>query len=149
MALVRASEYVWISHGHPDHFHVPSLALLRPEQKILLPDHYSSDIRKYLERRGFAVEVLRYREWKRLSPGIRVLCLDNENQDAILLIEAGDSLVVDLNDSPLCGERRFIRDMHRGSKNLRRDQAAVKRALEGLPERGTSTTTGAPDLESG
>ena len=111
LALVQASEYVWISHGHPDHFHVPSLAMLRPDQKILLPDHYSSDIRDYLERRGFAVEVLPYRGWKRLAPGVRVLCLDNENQDAILLIEAGDSLIVDLNDSPLCGERRFIRDI--------------------------------------
>ncbi|MFL5254037.1 MAG: hypothetical protein ACJ8AI_14295 [Rhodopila sp.] len=40
-----------------------------------------------------------------------MLCLDNENQDAILLIEAGDSLVADLNDSPLCGDRRFIRDL--------------------------------------
>jgi len=111
LALVQASEYLWISHGHPDHFHVPSLAMLRPDQKILLPDHYSSDIRTFLERRGFAVEVMPYRTWKQLSPGIRALCLDNENQDAILLVEAGDSLVVDLNDSPLCGDRRFIRDI--------------------------------------
>ena len=111
LALVQASEYVWISHGHPDHFHVPSLPLLRPEQKILLPDHYSDDIRKFTEKRGFTVEVMPYRAWKQLSPGIRALCLDNENQDAILLVEAGDSLIVDLNDSPLCGERRFIRDI--------------------------------------
>ena len=40
-----------------------------------------------------------------------MLCLDNENQDAILLIEAGDSLVVDLNNLPLCGDRTFIRDI--------------------------------------
>ena len=111
LALVQGCEYIWISHGHPDHFHVPSLALLRPEQKILLPDHYSPDIKDFLVRRGFAVEVLPCRGWKRLSPGIRVLCMDNENQDAILLIEAGDNLVVDLNDSPLCGDRRFIRDI--------------------------------------
>ena len=111
LALVQSSEYLWISHGHPDHFHVPSLALLRPDQKILLPDHYSSDIKNYLIKRGFAVEVLAYKTWKQLSPGIRVMCLDNENQDAILLIEAGDSLVVDLNDSPLCGEERFIRNL--------------------------------------
>ncbi len=111
LELVQASDYIWISHAHPDHFHIPSLSLLRPSQKILLPDHYSPDVKNFLERRGFAVEVLRYREWRQLSPGIRVLCLDNENQDAILLIEAGDSLIVDLNDSPLCGDRRFIRDL--------------------------------------
>ncbi len=111
LTLVRGCQYIWVSNGRPEHFHRPSLDLLRAGQNILIPDHYNPDIKRYLEQRGFAVEVLPYRGWKRLSPGIRVLCLDNENQDAILLIEAGDSLVVNLNDSPLCGERRFIRDI--------------------------------------
>jgi Beta-lactamase superfamily domain len=106
---VRAADYIWISHGHPDHFHVPSLALLPRNKKILLPDHYDHGMYEYLRERGFTVTVLAYRAWHRLSPSIRVLCLDNENQDAILLIEAGDSLVVNLNDSPLCGDFRFIR----------------------------------------
>jgi hypothetical protein len=125
LALVQDSEYLWISHGHPDHFHVPSLALLRPEQKILLPDHYSPDIKNYLVKRGFSVEVMPYRTWKQLSPGIRVLCLDNENQDAILLIEAGDSLVVDLNDSPLCGDQTFIRNLVRKYDKKRTYAAAL------------------------
>ena len=111
LTTMQSSDYIWISHGHPDHFHVQSLALLPKGQKILLPDHYRHDIKTYLEGRGFEVGVLRYREWKQLSPSIRVLCLDNENQDAILLIEAGDNLVVNLNDSPLCGDRSFIREI--------------------------------------
>src|SRR3954466_2466648 len=45
----------------------------------------------------------------RLSEGVRVMCIDNMNQDGILLIEAGDSLILNLNDSPLSGETRFIR----------------------------------------
>ena len=49
----------------------------------------------------------------RLSDGVRVMCIDNMNQDGILLIEAGDSLIVNLNDSPLCGEGRFIRSIVR------------------------------------
>lgn len=125
LKLVQASEYIWISHGHPDHFHVPSLKLLRPDQKILLPDHYSSDIKDYLIKHGFPVEVMAYRQWKQLSPGIRALCLDNENQDAILIIEAGDSLIVDLNDSPLCGEREFIRDLVRRYDRKRTYAAAL------------------------
>jgi hypothetical protein len=110
---VLASEYIWISHGHPDHFHPQSLALLPRGKKILLPDHYSGDIASFLTAQGFAVEILRYRHWRSLSLNIRCLCLDNENQDAILIVEAGKSLVVDLNDSPLCGERRFIRRLVR------------------------------------
>ncbi len=125
LTLVQASAYLWISHGHPDHFHIPSLDLLRPEQTILLPDHYAPDIRNYLEKRGFRVEVMPYRQWRQLSPGIRAMCLDNENQDAILIIEAGDSLVVDLNDSPLCGEERFIRDLVRRYERKRTYAAAL------------------------
>ena len=106
---VLAADYIWISHGHPDHFHIPSLATLPRGKKILLPDHYAPDIRNFLVGEGFDVEVMRYKTWRQLSPGVRCLCLDNVNQDAILIIEAGDSLMVNLNDSPLCGDAGFIR----------------------------------------
>src|ERR1700761_6312646 len=63
LEAVRSAEYVWISHGHPDHFHIPSLALLPRGKKILLPDHYAPDIGNYLRSQGFPVEVLPYRGW--------------------------------------------------------------------------------------
>ena len=110
-ASVLAAEYIWISHGHPDHFHPASLKHFPGGQKVLLPDFYVPDMRNYLTARGFEVTVLPYRQWVQLSPGIRCLCLDNENQDAILVIEAGDDLIVNLNDSPLCGDERFIRTL--------------------------------------
>jgi hypothetical protein len=122
---VMSADYLWISHGHPDHFHIPSLALLPRGKTILLPDHYSPDIRNYLKGQGFAVEVLPYRRWRQLSPGVRCLCLDNENQDAILIVEAGDSLMVNLNDSPLCGDARFIRKLVARHQRSRTYMAAL------------------------
>lgn len=113
LEAVRSAEYIWISHGHPDHLHFESLALLPRDKKILVPDHYRSEVCDSLRQQGFAVRILPYRQWQQLSPGIRCLCLDNENQDGILLVEAGDSLVANLNDSPLCGEGRFIRKLVR------------------------------------
>jgi hypothetical protein len=113
LAAVIGAEYIWISHGHPDHLHPESLQLLPRDKKILLPDHYTSEIRDSLQDLGFAVTVLPYRQWQQLSPRLRCLCLDNENQDGVLIVEAGDSLVVNLNDSPLCGEERFIRTLVR------------------------------------
>jgi hypothetical protein len=118
-AQVLAAEYIWISHGHPDHFHPPSIAHLPADKKILLPDHYSPEMAEWFRKRGFDVEVLPYRQWRQLSPDIRVLCLDNENQDAILLVEAGDNLIVNMNDSPLCGEERFIRKLIGGYQRAR------------------------------
>ncbi|HVA14423.1 MAG TPA: hypothetical protein VNF99_14320 [Stellaceae bacterium] len=112
-AAVQVADYLWISHGHPDHLHAESLAQLPKNKIVLLPDHYHSEIRDHIASLGFKVEVLHYRRWRQLSPRVRCMCLDNENQDGILIVEAGDSLVVDLNDSPLCGEGRFIRRLIR------------------------------------
>jgi hypothetical protein len=113
LAVVGAADYIWISHGHPDHLHPESLELLSRDKKVLLPDHYRCEIHDSLQELGFDVTVLRYRQWRRLSPRLRCLCLDNENQDAVLIVEVGDSLIVNLNDSPLCGEERFIRNLVR------------------------------------
>ena len=101
-------------------FHHDSLATLPRGKKILLPDHYSSEIADSLRGEGFDVTILQYRVWFPLSHGIRVMCIDNLNQDGILLIEAGDGLLVNLNDSPLCGETGFIRNIVRHSTSARR-----------------------------
>ena len=122
---VFAADYIWISHGHPDHLHLESLALLPRAKTVLLPDHYRSDIRDSIAAMGFAVEILPYRRWRQLSPRLRCMCLDNENQDGILIVEAGNSLIVDLNDSPLCGEARFIRRLIRRYDRARTYVAAL------------------------
>jgi len=113
LKAVLAAEYLWISHGHPDHFHVQSLGQFPKGKKFLLPDHYSPDIKNFLTHQGFDVTVMKYREWRQISPKIRAMCLENENQDAVLVIEAGDSLIVNLNDSPLYGEDKFLRGLVR------------------------------------
>jgi len=107
------AEWIWISHGHPDHLHDASLSMFPSGKKFLLPDHYDDDIALNLRDRGFDVTILPYRTWYELTPDIRVMCIDNINQDAILIIEADGSLIVDLNDSPLCGEFHFLRRLIR------------------------------------
>lgn len=107
------AEWIWISHGHPDHLHDASLNMLPLRKNILLPDHYDGEIAANLRDRGFAVTILPYRTWYPLTPRIRVMCIDNINQDAVLVIEADGSLIIDLNDSPLCGELRFLRRLIR------------------------------------
>ena len=113
LAAVQNAPYVWISHGHPDHLHLESLALLSRQTKILLPDHYTAEIAEVVKQQGFEIEIMRYRQWRQLSPRLRCLCIDNENQDGVLVVEADGRLVVDLNDSPLYGEERFLRDLTR------------------------------------
>jgi hypothetical protein len=116
---VQNSEFIWISHGHPDHLHHESLRLIPRGKTILIPDHYDRDIAQFLAGEGFTVEILPYRGWRRLHPQLEILCLDNENQDAILIARFGDALVINLNDSPYFGEFRFIRRLVRDHPNDR------------------------------
>jgi hypothetical protein len=116
---VRNSEFIWISHGHPDHLHHESLRLIPRGKTVLIPDHYDRDIAQFLGAEGFSVEILPYRGWRRLHPQLEILCLDNENQDAILIARFGEALVINLNDSPYFGEYRFIRRLVRDHPNDR------------------------------
>ena len=117
IANAVASEYVWISHGHPDHLHHESLDRFAPGQKVLLPDHYSDEIAVALRERGFDVRVLPYRSWVRISPKVEVLCLDNINQDGVLVMRVDDALLMNINDSPIEGEAGFLRGLVRRHPN--------------------------------
>lgn len=111
IANATGSEYLWISHGHPDHLHHESLYLMKPGQKVLVPDHYHDEIAVSLRERGFEVTVLPYRKWVRLSPEVEVCCIDNINQDGVIIIRAGDALLININDSPIDGEVGFLRGL--------------------------------------
>ena len=83
--------------------------MMPPGQKMLLPDHYHDEIAVSMRERGFEVTVLPYRKWLRLSPEVEVMCMDNLNQDGVLVVRAGAALLVNINDSPIDGESNFLR----------------------------------------
>jgi len=110
---VEACEYVWISHGHPDHLSWESLERLR-EKTFLVPNHFGERLHRELQGRGFKVKLLLDRVWKQLSPRIRVLSIPDYNQDAVLLVELGGSLLVNVNDAEERGWGRFVRKVAAG-----------------------------------
>ncbi len=114
LTRATASRFVWFSHGHPDHFHFPSLALLSKEQVMLLPEQYDNELERTLQEMGFTTRVLPDKQWVTLADGLRVLCVGNENMDAIIAVDAGGVLVLNKNDSPFCGEDAFFRRLVRG-----------------------------------
>jgi hypothetical protein len=112
MEAILGARYVWLSHGHPDHLSSESLALLK-DKHILLPNHFGDRIREDLTSHGFQVEVMVDREWKSLSPRMRVMCIPDMNQDAVLLVELDGRLLVNLNDAADHGWGRFVRNIIR------------------------------------
>lgn len=110
--------YAWFSHGHPDHMHMESIALLPRDTIILVGAHYDTEIRDVFIAQGFRdVRVCPDKQWLRLSDTVRIMSVCNINQDTILAIEAGDTLILNQNDSPMFGEDPFFRDLVRRYKN--------------------------------
>lgn len=106
-AIAKCS-FVWLSHGHPDHLDAASLPLLAGKQ-ILLPDHVGGRIANELQAAGHQVTILKDRQWFKLSDKIRIVCIADYNQDAVLLIDIGGRLVIDTNDASDRGWGRFVR----------------------------------------
>jgi hypothetical protein len=100
--------FVWISHGHPDHLHWPSMATLSGKE-VLVPDHVGGRVAGALRSAGHRVTVLADRRWVPLSDRVRVCSVADSNQDALLLVDLDGCLVVDLNDATDHGWRGFVR----------------------------------------
>jgi hypothetical protein len=113
LTAATTAEYVWFSHGHPDHLNGDSLPLFK-NQKILLPDHVGGRIAQDLRKNGFKVMVMPERTWIPLSPRIRVMCLPDYNQDAVLLLDINGRLVVNLNDASDHGWSHVVKKLIRG-----------------------------------
>jgi Beta-lactamase superfamily domain len=147
MTAIKNADVIWISHGHPDHLHQDSLDMLPRGKRILVPDHYTPEIVDSLKAQGFAAEIAPYKKWIRLSDSVRVMTIDNENQDAILLIEAGDSLIVNMNDSPFCGEFTFIRSLVRryGRKTYVAALCAIDADMLNIVDAAGKRVIGPPD----
>jgi len=107
------AEYVWFSHGHPDHLNPTSLERFRGK-KILLPDHVNSRILRDISGLGYQVSVLPDRKWVGLSTNIKVQCITTKVQDAILLLDVCGKLFINLNDAGVRDCARYIRSISAG-----------------------------------
>jgi hypothetical protein len=111
---IQRCRFIWLSHGHPDHLCLESLAALGARHKqILLPDHVGGRIRDDLRALGLSVRVLPDRSWVSLSDRIRVLCIADYNQDAVLLVDLGGRLIIDQNDASARGWGPSVRRVAR------------------------------------
>jgi len=107
---ITACEFVWFLHGHPDHLDPASIERFRAS-KILLPAHVGSRIYNDLKAQGYNVAIVENDKWAELSPKISILCLSDYNQDAMLLIDIGGSLLIDANDAVLRDWRGRVREI--------------------------------------
>ena len=79
----------------------------------VLPDHVGSRILKDLTPGGYNVTVLPDRKWVSLPDNIRVHCITTQIQDAVLLLDVGGKLFINLNDAGMRDCVRHIRGISR------------------------------------
>lgn len=80
-----------------------------------MPNHAGNRFRDDLVGAGFDVTVLIDDKWTQLSENIRVYCVSDYFQDAVLLIDVGGTLVMNLNDATDRGWGRQIKRIIRAA----------------------------------
>tara|TARA_B100001063_G_scaffold1828_1_gene1313 strand:+ start:1642 stop:3006 length:1365 start_codon:yes stop_codon:yes gene_type:complete len=104
---ILSSEYIFFSHGHPDHLNPDSVHKFK-NNKIILGDHVGKRMFNDLKSQGFNVTILKERVWTELSKNISVMSVSTKIQDTILLIKIKDDVFINLNDAgPM--SHRFIK----------------------------------------
>ncbi len=110
LQAIKSCQYVWVSHGHPDHLISDSIKYLK-SKKILLPDHHGKRILEGLSEQGFNVEVIKDKKWFKISDSIKIMSLCDFNQDAVLLIDINGKLIINMNDCCAFGWTKYIRNI--------------------------------------
>ncbi len=89
---------VYITHEHPDHFHMPSIRTLGNKPQYFFPQLPETGFISYLRSHGFHASVIKPRKWKFIHPKVAILSLILWNDDSILLIETPTSFIANFND---------------------------------------------------
>ena len=105
-ALLERIDYLWISHIHPDHFHIPSLKSLPPEfkrrVKVLFQDNHADRVFEELEKSGYRnFRVLVHRKRTTLSDHAAVYCYSVGTLDSCLGVIEPEGVLFNVNDARL------------------------------------------------
>lgn len=102
-ALYETIDFLYISHEHPDHFHIPTLKSLPEDLKrrvvILFQENNSDKVPKALNRLGFPnVRTLPHGKRVKLSDDTEVYCYQAGSMDSALAVTSAGQTVLNVND---------------------------------------------------
>lgn len=105
-AVLDAVDYLWISHEHPDHFHIPTLkslpAAFRERVTVLFQKNNSQKMFRAFERLGYPKHrALPHRELVRLTGATEVYCYQEGAMNSCLVVRAGGETVANVNDAEI------------------------------------------------
>jgi hypothetical protein len=103
--LVRKASELYITHSHPDHFHLPSLRHLG-KRSTIHPCFPRNPVPKFLQGLGYDARILEPWRWYELTAGVRMASIPYPIDDSVLIVDTPDATIVNLNDCK--PRRRFL-----------------------------------------
>lgn len=94
---------LWISHEHPDHFHIPTLRSMPEHFKknvtIWFQENNSNKVPDALYKMGFVkIRRMPHRKWVIVEPGIEMYCAQIGQMDSSLAVRSCGKTILNLND---------------------------------------------------
>ena len=106
----RRIDYVYVSHGHHDHFHPPTLKLFRGS-KILVAA--GSELARGIRELGFEIMECGAEGETELGSGVRCRIMETYADDTLMVVSANGETCLNLNDSlhaaPEAIQQKFFR----------------------------------------
>jgi Beta-lactamase superfamily domain len=103
---------VYITHEHPDHFHMPSIRRLGSGPQYLFPALAECGYLVHMARQGFRAEIVAPSQWRAIGDRVSIMSIPTWNDDSLLLVDTPNALILNLNDAkplpPLVGALRRV-----------------------------------------
>ena len=96
---LATSAHVYVTHEHPDHFHMPSIRRLGTDPLYLFPDLAEQGCVRYLTEDGYRAKAAPALRWLPVGEGVSILSIPMWNDDSLLLIDTPNALILNLNDA--------------------------------------------------
>src|SRR3990167_7385045 len=99
-------DYIWISHEHPDHFHIPTLKSLPKSFKekvtILFQENNSNKLSDALSKLGYQKIIrLPHRSFVKITPKTTIWNYQVGLMDSVLAICSQNETILNLNDAQI------------------------------------------------
>jgi hypothetical protein len=96
---VAKSPAVYVTHEHPDHFHMPTIRRLGPAPVYLFPALAERGYLDYMRQRGYRAEILPPLRWRAIAADVSILSIPIWCDDSLLLVDTPTALILNLNDA--------------------------------------------------
>jgi hypothetical protein len=96
---VAKSAFIYITHEHPDHFHMPTIRRLGHIPTYLFPALAERGYLDHMTRLGYHAEIAAPLKWRALAEDIFILSIPVWSDDSLLLVDTPNALILNVNDA--------------------------------------------------